>query len=50
VREGLDSEQAIRLMIEQPSIIRRPLLDTGRVRHLGFAEADYQRLLGHPSP
>lgn len=49
VREGLDTEQAIRLMIEQPSIIRRPLLDTGTVRHLGFAEADYQRLLAHPS-
>jgi Spx/MgsR family transcriptional regulator len=49
VREGLDSEQAIQLMIEQPSIIRRPLLDTGTVRHLGFAEADYQRLIGHPS-
>ncbi len=46
VREQMDSAAAIRVMLENPSIIRRPLLDTGEVRHLGFSEADYQRLLG----
>ncbi len=46
VREQMDSAAAIRVMLEQPSIIRRPLLDTGEVRHPGFSEADYQRLLG----
>ncbi|EXJ13856.1 ArsC family reductase [Imhoffiella purpurea] len=45
VREGIDEEGAIRLMLEQPSIIRRPLLDTGETRHLGFSEAQYEELL-----
>ncbi|RKT46899.1 ArsC family reductase [Thiocapsa rosea] len=46
VREGMDAEAAIRVMLETPSIIRRPLLDTGEVRHAGFSETDYERLLG----
>jgi Spx/MgsR family transcriptional regulator len=46
VREQMDTEAAIRVMLETPSIIRRPLLDTGQVRHAGFSEADYERLLG----
>ncbi|MFB1487338.1 MULTISPECIES: ArsC family reductase [unclassified Thiocapsa] len=46
VREGMDTEAAIRVMRETPSIIRRPLLDTGEVRHAGFSETDYERLLG----
>lgn len=45
VREQLDTEQAIALMLEQPALIRRPLLDTGSLRHLGFSATDYQRLL-----
>ncbi|NCA69258.1 MAG: ArsC family reductase [Sphingobacteriia bacterium] len=45
VREQLDTEQAIALMLEQPALIRRPLLDTGTLRHLGFSATDYQRLL-----
>ncbi|CRI67945.1 Protein yffB [Thiocapsa sp. KS1] len=46
VREGMDAEAAIRVMLETPSIIRRPVLDTGEVRHAGFSETDYERLLG----
>jgi Spx/MgsR family transcriptional regulator len=46
VREGMDAEAAIRVMLETPSIIRRPVLDTGEVRHAGFSETDYARLLG----
>jgi Spx/MgsR family transcriptional regulator len=46
VREGMDAEAAIRIMLESPSIIRRPVLDTGEVRHAGFSETDYERLLG----
>ncbi|MBK1644363.1 ArsC family reductase [Thiocapsa imhoffii] len=45
-RANLDEERAIELMAEHPSLIRRPLLDTGQIRHLGFSETDYQRLLG----
>ncbi|MBK1719810.1 ArsC family reductase [Thiocystis violacea] len=44
VREGMDREGAIRVMLESPSIIRRPLLDRGDSRHLGFSEAEYEEL------
>lgn len=44
VRESLDAESAIRLMVENPSIMRRPLLDIGEARHLGFSEARYAEI------
>jgi len=44
VREGLDEAGAIRVMLATPSIIRRPLLDTGRQRHIGFSDAAYAEL------
>lgn len=43
-REGIDEASAIGLMLESPSIIRRPLLDLGTKRHLGFSEAEYEEL------
>lgn len=46
VRDGLDEERAIAVMLETPSIIRRPLLETDGRRHLGFCEADYQEIFG----
>lgn len=45
VRESLDQESAIRVMLDTPSIIRRPVLDTGTQRHLGFSEAEYAAIL-----
>ncbi len=45
IREGVNREQAIRLMLESPSIIRRPLLDTGEKRYLGFSEETYREIL-----
>jgi len=44
VRKGLDEEAAIQIMLAKPSIIRRPLLDTGQARHLGFSEAAYAEI------
>lgn len=44
VRDRLDEEGAISVMLATPSIIRRPLLDTGRARHLGFSEAAYAEI------
>jgi Spx/MgsR family transcriptional regulator len=44
IRDHLDEASAIRVMLDRPAIIRRPLLDTGKARHLGFSEADYGRL------
>jgi len=40
-REGVDRQRAVALMLAQPAMIKRPLLDLGNVRKLGFTEADY---------
>ncbi|MFZ5594082.1 MAG: ArsC family reductase [Pseudomonadota bacterium] len=45
-RENLDEARAIRLMLAQPSVIKRPVLDVGTSRHLGFGVTDYERLFG----
>lgn len=37
---------AIALMIAQPSVIKRPVLERDGVYHLGFAEDSYQALFG----
>lgn len=44
-RSDLTQAKAIRLMQEHPSLIKRPLLDTGKRRVQGFSEADYKALL-----
>lgn len=38
-KEGLDEDKAIALMLAQPSMIRRPLLDLGDRRIVGFEAA-----------
>ena len=35
----------MRIMLAQPAIIKRPVLDTGNVRHVGFSEEAYRSLL-----
>ena len=44
VREGMDDRQALAAIMEQPTLIKRPLLDTGHERHTGFSAADYARI------
>jgi arsenate reductase len=44
-RAGMTQARAIKLMQEYPSVIKRPLLDIGKRRLLGFSEADYKALL-----
>ncbi|MFT6917061.1 MAG: arsenate reductase [Motiliproteus sp.] len=41
-KDTIDRDQAITLMLEQPAMIKRPLLDLGDSRKLGFTDADYQ--------
>jgi arsenate reductase-like glutaredoxin family protein len=43
----MDEVLAIAVMEDQPSIIKRPILDTGKERVLGFDEERYQRLFLH---
>lgn len=46
-RDNIDEASAIRVMLETPSIIKRPVLvtDSGELR-VGFKEAEYQSLFG----
>nr|MDT0250963.1 ArsC family reductase [Endozoicomonas sp.] len=44
-KSAINAERAITLMLEQPAMIRRPLLDTGSQKLLGFSEQEYSDLL-----
>ncbi|MGE0558755.1 MAG: ArsC family reductase [Burkholderiales bacterium] len=44
-RQGLTERKAIALMLAQPAMIRRPLLDIGRQRLVGFRPELYERAL-----
>jgi arsenate reductase len=43
-RDTIDEASAIALMRETPSIIRRPVLDTGRARYVGFKPEQYEQI------
>ena len=47
VKDGIDENSAIRLMLETPSIIKRPVLDTGGVLHVGFKPEQYEEIFGN---
>jgi Spx/MgsR family transcriptional regulator len=44
VKDNIDEASAIRLMVETPSIIKRPVLDTGKARHIGFRAEQYEAI------
>lgn len=44
-RENIDRAQAMALMLEQPSLIKRPVLDTGTKTLIGFTSDYYAREL-----
>ena len=45
VKDAIDTESAIQIMLDNPSIIKRPVLESGRRLLIGFKENDYQQLL-----
>ena len=45
-RETMTAESALSAIMDSPTLIKRPLLDTGSKRHVGFKEADYEALFG----
>ena len=45
-KQDLDATKAAALMLAQPSMIRRPVLDLGERRLLGFDEAAWAAALG----
>lgn len=44
-RDSIDRNSALRLMEENPGIIKRPVLDLGKRRLVGFSPDAYQELL-----
>ncbi len=44
VKAGINADSAKALMLDNPSIIKRPLLDTGSHKVLGFSADDYTAL------
>jgi len=46
-REQMDDGSALGAILAQPTLIRRPLLDTGHERHTGFSPAQYQGIFSH---
>lgn len=42
VKEGINQTKAIKLMIENTSVIKRPLIDNGKSRIVGFDEEEYK--------
>lgn len=43
-REGIDAKQAQALMLEQPTLIKRPVLETGKHLEVGFDADRYATL------
>lgn len=43
-KANVDTESAIKIMQENPSIIKRPVLDVDGQLQVGFTEANYQQL------
>ena len=44
VKDNIDEASAIGLMLETPSIIKRPVLDTGNSIHVGFKPGQYREI------
>lgn len=45
-KDGLTAAKAIKLMIEQPSMIKRPVLEGGKRLLVGFKPEDYKAAFG----
>ena len=46
VKDRIDLESAISVMLDNPAIIKRPILAKGDQLHLGFSAAQYQEIFG----
>ena len=45
-RENIDRERALELMLANPTLIKRPVLSTGRGMVSGYDESSFEELLG----
>lgn len=44
-REGMNNALALQAILDQPTLIKRPLLDIGHERRCGFSAPDWEALL-----
>ena len=44
VKDNIDQASAIRVMMDNPAIIKRPVLDTDNQLHVGFGNRQYQEI------
>ena len=45
-KEGVTQAKAIKLMLDQPSMIKRPVLESGKALLVGFKPEDYAKAFG----
>lgn len=45
IKNSIDEQAAIQIMLDNPSIIKRPVLEMDNVLLIGFSEDEYQTLL-----
>jgi len=44
IKSSIDKESAMTLMLDNPAIIKRPILDTGKTLEIGFSVDNYQHV------
>jgi arsenate reductase len=45
IKNSITETSAVKIMLDNPSIIKRPVLEAGKVLLVGFKEDEYQKLL-----
>lgn len=46
VQAGMDASAAVTEIVRAPTLVKRPVLDTGKERHVGFSAATYGEIFG----
>lgn len=44
VKISLDTKSAVNIILEHPTLIKRPLLETGKKAYVGFSVPEYQKI------
>lgn len=44
IKNSFNEKNAVALIAENPTLIKRPLLDTGKQKHVGFKETEYTKI------
>lgn len=44
IKNNFDATTAVAVIVENPTLIKRPLLDTGKQKHVGFKDTEYNTI------